>query len=135
MSIFRDTAVFLRTQFVDAMEDSATIRKPGQGWNTSTNTYETSPAQTYTGACLLRPMGETDRDFAEELAQVSTHILIVPHDAGPLGPDEEITIDSIGGALNPQLVGAKLTIRGIRQDSYNARQRIYCELNRGGGAS
>ncbi len=136
MSVFRTGVAFFQTQWNNVLDDTCTIRSVAQGtgtYNKTTNTYDGTASTIYSGACLVRPVGATDTDHGQEQVELVDYNVFVPSDTIGLEPRQQITVDTIGTpTLSPLLAGQVLTVHEVEADSFNARVRLGCVLNRGG---
>ncbi len=137
MTIFRDAEAALAAEWLAAMDDTCTVRTnaAGQGtYNPATRTYDGTPSTVYAGVCLVRPRGHTSTDRAEAQHEVVDYDVYLPPTATGLAPDQQLTVDTTASATAPaDLVGAVLTVMEIGLDTYNARIRLGCTLDRGTG--
>lgn len=137
MSIFTEAVPFFRTQYAAALADICTIRRgTGRGtFNTGTGAYDAPPAPTvvYTGACLARPSSSEalQEDRGQEAIQVVPYDIFLPDTVDTVEHDDEVTMDT---TLDGQLTGEVLLVVNVVRDSYDARRKLECELNLGGGS-
>lgn len=135
MTIWRDAVTTLQAAWTAALDDTCTIRTntAGKGtYNPATRLYDATPTVIYTGVCLVRPRGAAATTFGQQQVELNDYDLYLPHDTTGILPDMQVTIDTTG-TTSPLLAGTTLTVTEIAADTFNARLRLGCTLNRGGG--
>lgn len=136
---WRGAVAFFTGQWLAAMDDTITVvtNAAGKGtYNPATRLYDGTPSNVYGPAvALIRPRGASTPQVAEQQVLVDTYDVYVPDDATGFEPDQQLTVDAIGSpTVSPLLAGLTMTVDEVEADSYNARIRLGCTLNRGGGS-
>lgn len=135
MSVFRDAVAALTTQWLAAMDDTVTIRTNAAGtgtYNPVTRTYDGTASVIYTGQALVRPRGAAATEYGQAQIETIDYDVYVPGTVTGVIPDHQVTVDATG-TTSPELEGGVLTVREIEADTFNARLRLGCEMNRGSG--
>ncbi len=136
MSIWTDTALVLRPEFVAALTDTITTARTttAGALNTATGVIaapiESAP---YSASAALIRLGDKTgtlsthdiKQFGEEAAHRDDYTVFVPFDTD-IQTDDRVTIDAC--ALDADLVGDEMIVRSVSQDSLNAAKVAICEL-------
>ena len=124
----------LATEWAAVLEDTVTITNPAAGrtYNPVTRSYSSTPSTIYTGAALVRPRGAASTDYGEQQVELIDYDVFLPPATTGIVPDQQLTVDTVG-TTSPELAGQTMTVMDVEADSFNARLRVGCQLNRGGG--
>lgn len=125
----------LAAEWAAVLEDTVTITDPATGrtYNPVTRSYSSTPATVYTGVALVRPRGAGSTDYGEQQVELIDYDIYLPPTASGIKPDQQLTVDTVA-TTSPELAGQTMTVMDVEADSFNARLRVGCQLNRGGGA-
>lgn len=136
MTVFRDAVPFFQTQWTNVLEDTVTIRTnaASSGTYTKGTGYDGTASTVYSGAGLVRPAGFGSEDFGQEQIETVDYHVYLPHGTTGIVSDMQVTVDAVGDTLNADLLTKTLTVMEIGSDSFNARIRLGCVMDRGSGA-
>lgn len=135
MSVFRSAVPFFTAEWLAVLEDTVTVRTNAAsvGYVKGVG-YSGTPSIVYTGAALVRPRSDSSTEFGQEQVETVDYDVYVPSTASGFEPDMQVTVDAIGDTLNAEILTRVLTVFEIESDSFNARIRLGCVMNRGSGA-
>lgn len=126
----------LASHWAAVLEDTVTITTNSAGagtYNPATRTYDGTPSTVYTGAALVRPRGGGSTQHGEQQVELVDYDIYLPPTASGIEPDQQLTVDTVA-TISPELAGQTMTVMEVEADSFNARLRVGCQLNRGGGS-
>ena len=140
LSIATDAVATFRTEWAERFVDACQILDPLNDTDRGTMdpiTYqydEQTAGVVYTGACLIRPSGNSVPAAVVYGQEARTFIpvdIYLPHDAAVVDLDQQVVITA--SVTDTQLVGKVFIIRAIVRDSYNTRRKLQTELDLGTG--
>ena len=132
---FRDAVAGFAADWLAALDDTVTVRTnaAGQGvYDPVLRTYAGTGTVVYTGVALVRPTTARRTEYGGAQVELVDYDVYLPAGTTGLAPDQQLTVDTTGTA-SPLLAGQVMTVHVIEADTFNARIRLGCTLNRGAG--
>lgn len=125
MSIPTSLLSFFRTQWADRMTETCVVKRvDSEVFNTTTGSYVVAYDTTFSGECLVRPMGASDAQSGEHQAELRMYQVFLPYDETDFQPDDLIDVTSTSDSY---LTGRQFVVRNVPGDTYNTVRKLVCE--------